>query len=67
MYLTPLGHFVVLNLCILFVLIEADGEFRFVKFLVLFSKALVSQVMIIESGLGRLLLKDCIFSVFLRY
>lgn len=40
---------------------------NFVRFLVLFRKALVSQVMVMESGLGRLLLKYCIVSVFLRY
>lgn len=40
---------------------------NFVRFLVLFSKALVSQVMVMESGLDRLLLKYHIISVFLRY
>lgn len=40
---------------------------NFVRFLVLFSKALVFQVMVMESGLGRVILKYSIISVFLRY
>jgi len=72
--LTPLGHLVMLNLC-MFCFVGADGVFRrvklfysnFVRFLVLFSKAFVSQVKVMESGLDRLLLKYCTISVFLRY
>lgn len=40
---------------------------NFIRFLVLLSEALVSQVMIMQSGLDWLLLKYCIISVFLRY
>lgn len=38
---------------------------NFVGFLVLFSKALIAQVTVMESGLDRLLMKYCIILVFL--
>lgn len=39
---------------------------NFAGFLVLFSKALIAQVTVMESGLDRLLMKYCIISVFLN-